>query len=81
MKKIFLRIRDWLFPRVRYIFVEADYLFSKNRTTVFKVKAINGRFGILWLYDPCMLMMGENGVCINDMKGTRGYGKPTSIAK
>lgn len=56
--------------------MEVDYLFGSNPKTVFKVKAVNGRFGIIWLYDPCMFLMGENGECINAMKETAGYGKP-----
>ena len=81
VKKFLSKIWLWLFPRKRYIFVEVDYLFGPNPKTVFKVKAVNGRFGIIWLYDPCMFVMGENGVCINDMKETEGYGKPSSVAK
>ena len=78
VKKFLSKIWFWLFPRKRYIFVEADYIFFKK---VFKVKSVNGRFGIIWIHNPCMFKMGENGTCINDMKGTDGYGKPFGSAR
>lgn len=76
MKNILAKIRNFFFPPKQFIFVEADYIIGKDSKVVFRVEVVKGRFGIVYLYNPCMFKLGQNGECINDMKETVGYGKP-----
>lgn len=73
MKNPFKALWGKLFPPKRYVYLRVDYVYGEP--VWYKTNVVKNRVGVIWLFDPLVLELGEGGKTILADKEYPGYGK------